>query len=318
VPLESNRCRRAGARITPALLVAAALACRQADGPRPSVGIEAAPAAEIGSSAFDLVYERTVGGNQDVYLLPAHGAERALTRHAGIDGLPRWSRDGTQVFFSSDRSGNWQLYRVDPAGGEPARVRTNQTTDWQGDPSPEGSRLAFLSKQDGPEELFVMDLASGRARSLVRHGRRSVLGNPDWSPDGGRIVFSSNWKLGHHIYLLDVGSGKDRQLTTYRAGGCEPRFHPDGKRFVYVRRGFQSEKSRLVEHDLSTGRETTLVDWPAKNYNPVYSPDGSEVAFSSNITGDWVVYRQRLSDGRAWRVTHGTAPARYPDYRPRS
>jgi Tol biopolymer transport system component len=46
------------------------------------------------------------------------------------------------------------------------------------------------------------------------------------------------------------------------------------------------------------------------------SPDGSELAFASNVTGEYAVYRQRLSDGQAWRVTFGPGPARYPDYRP--
>ncbi len=293
-------------------------ACGDAERPSGAVRAAPAPAGPESPARFDLVYERTIGGNQDLYLLPAGGAERALTTHAGVDGLPRWSPDGKSVFFSSDRSGNFQLYRIGVEGGQPVRARASGTTDWQADPAPDGARLAFLSKQDGPEQLFVMDVASGAAHSLVRHGRNTVLGNPDWSPEGNRILFSSNWKLGHHIYLLNVRSGKDRQITTYRAGGCEPRFHPDGKRFVYVRRGFQSEKSRLVEHDLATGSETTLVDWPAMNYNPVYAPDGSELAFSSNVTGDWVVYRRRLSDGQTWRVTHGPAPARCPDYRPRS
>jgi Tol biopolymer transport system component len=72
-----------------------------------------------------------------------------------------------------------------------------------------------------------------------------------------------------------------------------------------------------VEHDLATGKERVLVGWPALNYDPVYGPDGSELAFASNITGDWAVYRQRIADGRSWRVTHGAGPARYPDYRPR-
>ena len=58
------------------------------------------------------------------------------------------------------------------------------------------------------------------------------------------------------------------------------------------------------------------MDWPALNYDPVYSPDGSELAFASNITGEFAIYRQRLSDGKAWRVTHGEGPARSPDYRP--
>jgi len=75
--------------------------------------------------------------------------------------------------------------------------------------------------------------------------------------------------------------------------------------------------SRLVEHDLASDEERTLVSWPALNYDPVYSPDGSELAFASNITGEYQVYRQRLADGRSWRVTFGPGLARYPDYRPR-
>ena len=76
--------------------------------------------------------------------------------------------------------------------------------------------------------------------------------------------------------------------------------------------------STLVAQDLATGEETTLVSWPALNYDPVYSPDGSELAFASNVTGQYVIYRQRLSDGKAWRVTFAPGEARNPDYRPTS
>jgi hypothetical protein len=34
------------------------------------------------------------------------------------------------------------------------------------------------------------------------------------------------------------------------------------------------------------------------------------------VSGEFAIYRQRLSDGKAWRVTHGPGEARYPDYRP--
>ena len=59
-----------------------------------------------------------------------------------------------------------------------------------------------------------------------------------------------------------------------------------------------------------------MVDWPALNYDPAFSPDGTEIAFASNIGGNFAIYRQRLSDGQAWRVTFGPGEARYPDYRP--
>ena len=58
------------------------------------------------------------------------------------------------------------------------------------------------------------------------------------------------------------------------------------------------------------------MDWPSLSYDLAYSPDGDEVAFASNISGEYALYRQRLSDGRAWQVTFGGGAARYPDYRP--
>lgn len=282
-----------------------------------AVRAAAAPPPGVGAGGFELVYERTVDGNLDLYVAPAGGgAERRLTNDPAPDALPRWSRDGRWIYFTSERSGNWQIYRVRAEGGEPERVRSNAHREWQVEPSPDGRSIAFLSNQEGPEYVFTMDLATRAERILARHGNSSILGNPSWSPSSDRLVFSSNWRIGHQIYLFDIRQGEERRLTQFRAGGCEPRFHPDGRHVVHVSRGHLSEKSRLVEKDLVTGDQEVLVDWPALNYTPAYAPDASEIAFTSNITGDWVIYRQRRSDGKSWRVTHGKGPARAPDYRP--
>jgi Tol biopolymer transport system component len=291
--------------------------CDRGGGPAPDL----APPTEEGQRpgrAWELVYDLKVGDDTDLFAVSASEATpRRLTESPGYDGMARYTPDGERIIFSSKRTGHWQLFEIPAQGGEARRIRTNRATEYQADPSADGTSLAFLTNLDGPERLVLLDFATGDLRELVRHGRKTIFGNPSWSPDGQRITFSSNWRIGHQIYVVDVATGETRRISPIASGGCEPRFTRDGRRVCYVSRGHLRKTSRLVAHDLETGEEEVLVDWPAMNYDPAFSPDGTEIAFASNVAGEFAIYRQRLSDGKAWRVTHGPGEARYPDYRPR-
>jgi len=304
-----------GVAATLLLAAAAAWSCRPG---RQEQATTAAAVAVAGAPAgWEIVYDFEPRRDWiDLYLIPAGGGAPRLLAEDG--SLGRWTPDGKSVVFSSSRrTGNRpQLWAIDEDGSHLRRLRTNEATEYQADVSPDGSQLAFLSNLDGPERLLTQDLRTGAARELVRHGEHTIFGNPHWSPDGRQITFSSNHRVGHQIYVVDVASGQQRRISPLTSGGCEPRFSRDGKRVVYVSRGHMRPTSRLVAHDLATDEETTLVDWPALNYDPVYSPDGSELAFASNIAGNYALYRQRLADGKAWRLTFGPGDARNPDYRP--
>jgi Tol biopolymer transport system component len=298
------------------LLALVGAACRAGDGER-AQGPAVEPASAGERPGLELVFERELDGNTDLYVIPAGGGqERRLTRDRAEDTLARWTPDGRRILFTSKRTGNYQLFEVPASGGAPRRVRHNAATEYQADTAPDGRSIAFISNLDGPERLLVQNLETGAVRELVRHGRDTIFGNPDWSPDGRFITYSSNFRIGHQIYVVEVATGKERRISGLTTGGCEAQFSPDGKKVVYVSRGHLLPTSRLVEHDLATDEERVAVSWPALNYDPTYSPDGSELAFASDITGEYAVYRQRLSDGKSWRVTFGPGPARYPDYRP--
>jgi Tol biopolymer transport system component len=296
-----------------ALAIAVGACERERERPNPPP-----PAAEAGPGpAWELVYDLEVDGDADLFTISSSDAiPRRLTESPGYDGMARYTPDGARIVFSSERTGHWQLFEIAAEGGEARRLRTNDATEYQHDTSPDGTTLAFLTDLDGPERLVTMDLATGLLRELVRHGKRTVFGNPHFSPDGRQIVFSSNWRMGHQIYVVDVASGESRRVSPLTHGGCEPRFTRDGRRVCFVNRRHLKSTSQLVALDLETGKQAVLVGWPAMNYDPAFSPDGTEIAFASNITGEFAIYRQRLADGQAWRVTHGAGSARYPDYRP--
>jgi Tol biopolymer transport system component len=306
-----------------ALVLATAAACSvlgacRASRPPPERQDRLLQAADpvAGEGAWELVYDQVFDGNADLYIATAGRLPRRLTRDPGDDLLARFMPDGRSIVFTSGRSGRaglWTMYRD---GGEPRSVRPGDAVESQPDPSPDGRHLAFISDAPGSDALVMLDLETRRLTELVRHPEGSIFGNPDWSPDGSRVVFSSSWPDGHQIYIVDVASRETVPLTGRRTAGCEPRFSPDGRRVAYVDRGNQSPTSRLVEYDLGSRAVRTLVDWPALNYDLAYSPDGAEIAFASDIAGEWAIYRQRLSDGRAWRVSLEGGPARNPDYRP--
>ena len=226
----------------------------------------------------------------------------------GTAGLP-----AAALVYEQETDGNNDLYLIPTGGGPAVRLTDHPASDGLARWACDGLSILFTSNQDGPECLWLMERPTGTVRNLVRHGNRTIMGNPHWSPAGERIVFSSNWRIGHQMYVVEVATGKQTRVSALTSGGCEPRFSRDGKRVVFVSRGHLGEHSRLVQHDLETGKVNVLVRWSALNYDPVYSPDGTEIAFASNITGEYAIYRQRLSDGIAQRVTFGKGPARYPD-----
>ena len=175
--------------------------------------------------------------------LPADGAPLAkpkrITSGEFSAGNHRWSRDGSRIYFVSNRRRDAyyfprdsDLYAVSRDGGEPALVASIDGTIGAYTPSPDGKHLAFIGTAHGAPErsysqsdLFVVDLPAGTPRNLTAKYDFDVGGSiggdqraprgghpaaPVWARDGGQLFVV----VGHHgdAYptSFDVRTGAER------------------------------------------------------------------------------------------------------------
>jgi TolB protein len=77
--------------------------------------------------------------------------------------------------------------------------------------SPDGRRFAFVSKRDGNDEVYVINVDGSGLRNLTRNPARD--GHPAWSSDGRKIGFTSNRGGNRDIYVMNADGSRQRNLT---------------------------------------------------------------------------------------------------------
>ena len=89
-----------------------------------------------------------------LHLPAATAAKVRLTSSPGYDDGPDYSPDGNWIYFNSDRSGSWDIWRMPSAGAGPndekaERVTSDDYEDWFPHPSPDGKWMVFISFEKG-------------------------------------------------------------------------------------------------------------------------------------------------------------------------
>ena len=155
-----------------------------------------------------------------------------LTFDPGLQSEPTWSPDGKFVAYSSEQSGNFDIW-IKPIGeGDPIQVTKSPAHDWQPDWSPDGQRLVFRSEREGGG-LYVVPAFGGAERKISASGYR-----PRWSPEGSQILFlSSALQITVEIpklYVVTLEGKPPRQILTEFPSEfvtyLRVAWHPDGKR----------------------------------------------------------------------------------------
>lgn len=152
-----------------------------------------------------------------------------LTFDPGLEIEPAWSPDGRFVAFSSDQSGNFDIWVRSVGEGNSIQVTKSAAQDWQPDWSPDGQSLVFRSERDGGG-LFIVPALGGNERKLSGFGY-----HPRWSPDGSQILFYTSPFPGvakSKFYVISANGGKPQEvLTDFTSEFAFPlrvAWHPDG------------------------------------------------------------------------------------------
>jgi Tol biopolymer transport system component len=161
--------------------------------------------------AFTRSYPSQPSRGDEVWLMNADGSNQHFS---GIKGFqPMWSPNGTQFVYSSNKSGNYEIYTSNVDGMNEQQLTINAADDSNPVWSPDGSQIAFSSDKDGNLEIYIMKSDGTQLRRLTNN---SVLDNmPRWSPDGSTIVFNSDIAGNQHteVYLMSANGSNIRRLT---------------------------------------------------------------------------------------------------------
>ncbi len=157
-----------------------------------------------------------VEGNLDIYVLDITSRQtRRLTTHRAIDTEGTWSPDGRYIFFTSDRSGGPQVYRVAANGGTPERITFEGGYNARPRLSPDGTRLAMVHNDRGNYRIAVMNLAR-KDLLVLSTGRQDE--SPSFAPNSDILIYAT--RQGRNGVLETVSAdGLIRQKMASGQGG---------------------------------------------------------------------------------------------------
>jgi serine/threonine protein kinase len=234
-----------------------------------------------------------------------------VTAEDGLELFPSLSPDGKWVVYTRDEQGTGQtdiLLRA--VGGLTAINLTRDSTADDLSPvfSPDGERIVFRSERDGGG-LFVMGRTGESVRRLTSQGF-----NPSWSPDGSSIVYgteSITTNPGARVtisalWTVSLTTGESRQLT---AGGdaVQPSWSPHGQRIAYWAISGDRSQRDIWSIAANGGQPVRVMDDAAIDWNPVWSPDGRYLYFSSNRSGGYGLWRVAIDEASGRRIAEPEA-----------
>jgi tricorn protease len=231
-------------------------------------------------------WKRYQGGwQQDLYIYDLKTAAlEPIANSPRTEREPMWI--GSKIYFSSDRTGTFNIYEYDPASKKVKALTTS--TKWDTRWASAGDQGRIVYELDG--ELQLLDVKNGQSRKISINvptdglASRPALINVggqvaewDLSPKAERALFVAHGE----IFTAPIEKGVVRNLTrSSNAHDKAPAWSPDGRKIVYISDRSGEEELWLINQDGSGPAEQLTRGGKAMRYRPDWSPDSKKIAFS--------------------------------------
>jgi TolB protein len=215
-----------------------------------------------------------------------------------------FSPDGTRIAFDNFLEGKYGIETADPDGSDIVRLTDGVNDSWASW-SPDGTKILFSSTRYDPSieqcmpgfphehgcptDIYVMDTDGSNVVRLTDDPASEY--QPVWSPDGRRIAFARSLgdpQLSHPVIFTMAPDGTEVRQISSADGGSDfwPSWSPDGTQIVFA--AIRRENWGIWVVDADGSNENQIFGGVGTGYvnNPVWSPDGSLIAFVGNPSID--------------------------------
>ena len=174
--------------------------------------------------------------------------------------------------------------------------------------------IAFYSKRDGNDEIYVMNADGSDQTRLTNDPARDY--EATWSPDGRLIAFVPYRDGNDEIYVMSVDGSNQRNLTNDPARETRPTWSPDGKRIAFTSNRC-SERGNVYVMNVDGSNVRNLTSKSGDGHGPVWSPDGKLIAFLAwRDSADEQIHVMGADGSNQRRLTNRESPNRGPRWSP--